>query len=182
MLFLWGWGIHSGWFSPAACLVHLGEEHWQPGEDSPRDERRTPLGCSCEQNERLLLLLMQNRESRIRSQSRFFFPSLNLVAPCSTHHSIHFKWSGIYLGTKSSSKYFFQFNCFEARYLFFISENLTGSKLKMTCSISFACDSCNLIKSTQFCCLLMGRSWSKADLLALSSGRKSGVLSVTFFC
>ena len=39
MLFLWGWGVHSGRVSPAACPVHLGEEHWQPGEDSPRDQR-----------------------------------------------------------------------------------------------------------------------------------------------
>lgn len=47
MLFLWGWGVHSGRVSPAACPVHLGEEHWQPGEDPPWDQRRAPPGCSC---------------------------------------------------------------------------------------------------------------------------------------
>lgn len=104
------------------------------------------------------------------------------MAPCSTHHRIHFKWSGIYLGTKPSSKYVFCFSCFEARYPFFISQTLIGCKLKMTYLISFACDSCNLIKSVQFCFILIGRFWSKADLLPLSSGRKSGILSVIFLC
>lgn len=58
MLLLWGWGIHRGRVSPAARPVHLGEEHRQPGEDPPRDKRRAPLGCGCEWNERLLLLLL----------------------------------------------------------------------------------------------------------------------------
>lgn len=48
MLLLWGWGIHSGRVSPAARPVHLGEEHRQPGEDSPWDKRRAPVGCGCE--------------------------------------------------------------------------------------------------------------------------------------
>lgn len=57
MLFLGGWGVHSRRFSSAARPVHLGEEHRQPGEDSPRDTRGAPLGCRCEWIERLLLLL-----------------------------------------------------------------------------------------------------------------------------
>lgn len=57
MLFLRRWGIHSGRLSPAACPVYLGEEHRQPGEDSPWDERRAPPGCGCEWNARWLLLL-----------------------------------------------------------------------------------------------------------------------------
>lgn len=59
MLLFWGWRIHSGGLSPAACLVYLGEEHRQPGEDSARDQRRATFGCSCKQESRFSFLFIQ---------------------------------------------------------------------------------------------------------------------------
>lgn len=48
VLFLWRWRIHSGWLCQAACPLHLGEEHWQPGQDPARHTWRAPVRCSGE--------------------------------------------------------------------------------------------------------------------------------------
>lgn len=47
MLFLRGWWVHCGWFSKAACPLHLGEKHREPGEDPARNQRRAAPGCRC---------------------------------------------------------------------------------------------------------------------------------------
>lgn len=47
LLLFWRWGVHCGWFSQAACAVHLGEEHWQPGQDSARHTRRAAPRRRC---------------------------------------------------------------------------------------------------------------------------------------
>lgn len=47
LLFLRGRRIHRGWFSQAARTLHLGEEHWKPGEDPAWNQRRAAAGCRC---------------------------------------------------------------------------------------------------------------------------------------
>lgn len=47
LLFLRWWGVHCGRFSQAARPLHLGEEHWQPGEDPAWNQRRAVAGCRC---------------------------------------------------------------------------------------------------------------------------------------
>lgn len=47
LLFLRRWRVHRGRFSQAARPLHLGEEHWQPGEDPAWDQRRAAAGCGC---------------------------------------------------------------------------------------------------------------------------------------
>lgn len=47
LLFLRWWWIHRGWVGQAARPLHLGEEHWKPGEDPAWDQRGAPVGCRC---------------------------------------------------------------------------------------------------------------------------------------